>query len=186
MMSFTLSLEQLQTAPIEVRQWIVNEVAAAMAKLNYAQPRPSPEHAPELAACEPNEAAQILELIRNDYAATRVFLELGREASLSQAAPASHVLSVSQILRYTGLGKDRLIECLMLINGAFQQIRHAPEAVLFGLDQADHLYIHDATHRSIRALWEALMQPRRPEMQEPTLTGFDLPRLGPSVDVATH
>lgn len=187
MMSFALSLEQLQAAPAEVRQWIVNEVAAAVVKLNHPQPQPSSAHVPELAACEPDEAVQVFQSIRDDYAAIQVFLELGRETSLNQAAPALHVLSISQLLRYTRLNKARLIECLTLINSVFQEIHNAPDAALFGFDQADHLYIHDATHRSIRALWEALLQPRREVVSEqPTLNGFDPPHLGPSEDVAAH
>jgi hypothetical protein len=74
----------------------------------------------------------------------------------------------------------------MLINRAFQQINNTPDPALFGFDQAGHLYIHDATHRSIRALWETLMQPHRLSEPEPTLNGFEPSHLGPSEDIARH
>ena len=189
MISFTLSIEQLQSAPPEVRQWIVNEIATGLMKLDHPRPQPVPAHEPELAACDPDEAVQMFELIRDDYAATRVFLEFAREASLNQVAPTLHAISIGQMLRYTGLTQSRLLECLTMISSAFQRVRNAPDAALFGFDQANHLYIHDRTHRSISALWDALMGPHATTgdaTTKPTLHGFMPPRVGPSEDVAAH
>ena len=40
------------------------------------------------------------------------------------------------------------------------RLRDDSEASLFGFDQANHVYIHETTHRSIRELWEKLVQMR--------------------------
>jgi hypothetical protein len=167
--SFTFSEEQVRSAPPEVRQWIINEVTAALLALTKDRPVPSPAHAANLAACTLDEGVRIFEAIRGDVAATRVFLELAREAPVGVNTQPLHALSIAEIMRHTQLNDTHLGDCFRAINQAFQQIRNDPEAALFGFDQANHVYIHETTHRNIRALWEELIQLRAPAMAPPTI-----------------
>jgi hypothetical protein len=74
--SFTFTLEQIKSAPPEVRLWI-EQIAAAIRSL--ALTTPAPAHTLEVAACTPEEALRLFEMIRHDFAAVQVFLEMGRE-----------------------------------------------------------------------------------------------------------
>jgi len=168
MTSFTFSEEQVRSAPPEVRQWILNEASAALLALTKDRPVPSPTHAATLAACTIEEGLQIFEAIRDDVATTRVFLELAREVPVGVNSHPLHTLNIAEIMRHTQLDDSRLIECFRTINQAFQQIRNNPEATLFGFDQTNHVYIHETTHRNIRALWEKLVRLRTPAMASPT------------------
>jgi hypothetical protein len=193
MTGFTLSVEQLQSAPPEVRQWVVNAVAQEIAKLSRPHPASPPEQSAELAACSFEEAVQVFELIRDDFAAVHVFLELARDAHPGYHDAPLRILALSDILRATRLDERRLAGCFDAISQAFQRVRNDPEAALFGFDQAHHVFIHETTQRSIQRLWLALTQPQVPS-QAPAATlptapsggGFTLPHLGPSEDIAAH
>jgi hypothetical protein len=112
MISFTFSAEQVKSAPPEVRQWIENEVAAAFVALTRAHPEPPPGHSAELASCTLEEAAGVLELIRDDVATAHVFLELARETPAGNNGPPLRALNIAEILRHTRIGGDRLVDCL--------------------------------------------------------------------------
>jgi hypothetical protein len=186
--SFTFTPEQIKSAPPEVRLWFEHEIAAAYRSL--PAPAPVPVHSPELAACTPAEALRVFELIRSDFATTQVFLELGREPPIANAAPL-HALGIGDIKRHLRLGDDRLADCFGIINRSFIQVRNDPEVALFGFDQANHVYIHETTHRSIRTLWEELVQLSSETLRAPVAggshpTGFVPPVVGPSEDISAH
>lgn len=142
MTSFTFSLEQLKSAPMEVRLWIEHEIATTLAALGRPERDPSQVHAPALAACTPGETLQIFELIKGNFLLSQVYFELGREMPASPIGPPLHALSIAEILRHTRLPDgDRLADCLTAINQAFQTIRNAPDAALFGFDQRGHVYV---------------------------------------------
>ena len=105
----------------------------------------------------------------------------------SQGAGPLYPISVPEVLRHTRLGDgDRLVDCFTAINQAFQTIRNDPEATLFGFDQHGHVFIHQATHESIRQLWEQLFAVDAPMAGGPALAGFTPPHLEPSEDIAQH
>jgi hypothetical protein len=185
MTSFTFSLEQVRSAPPEVRRWIEREVAAALSALSRSEQDLSQVHAAALAACTPQEALQSFELIKGNFLLSQVFFELAREMPNSRSTPPLHALSIADILRHTRLADgDRLVDCFTAINQAFQTIRNDPEATLFGFDQYGHVFIHETTHHSVRQLWEQLYAAHMPATG--AATGFTPPRLGPSEDVAGH
>jgi hypothetical protein len=187
MTSFTFTVEQLRAAPPEVRRWIEREIAGALAALDGAERDPSQVHAPALAACEPEEALQLFDLIKGNFLLSQVFFELTRDTPDSRAAPALHAFSFADILRHTRLTDgDRLIACFNAINQAFQRVRNDPEATLFGFDQYGHVYVHETTHRSIRQAWEQALASHAPIGEGAIPAGFALPRLGPSEDIAQH
>jgi hypothetical protein len=105
-----------------------------------------------------------LKLIREDPATTLVFLDW--RTNQSEISPSLNALNVGDIIRHTRLNDSRLAGCFRTINQIFQQLRSDPEAMLFGFDQANHVYIDETTHRSIRSLWESLM--RAPAMAAAT------------------
>ena len=189
MTSFSFTAEQIKSAPPEVRRWFENQIVLLLRELS--EQRPQPAHAPELAACTADEAEAIFELIRADFAATQVLLELGREAPLATGPSGLHALSIAEIKRNLRLPDDRLADCFGAINQAFMRVRNDAEASLFGFDQVSHVYITEATHRSIRALWQKLLHQQAAASPAATsgpasTFGFAPPRLGPSEDVAAH
>ena len=178
MTSFTLSVEQVRSAPPEVRRWIEREVTAALAAVNRSEHDPSQVHAAALAACTPQEASQLFEMIKGNFLLSQVFFELARDMSNSHGSAPLHPLSVADILRHTRLSDgDRLVDCFTAINQAFQTIRNDPEATLFGFDEQGHVFIHQATHRSIRQLWEQLFVAHAPMASAPALPEFTPPYL---------
>jgi hypothetical protein len=187
MTSFTFSIEQMRSAPPEVRRWIEREIASAFAALNRSEHDPSQVHAAALAACMPEEAAQFFEMIKDNFLLSQVFFELARDIPNSRGAAPFHPLSVADILRHTRIGDgDRLVDCFTAINQAFQTIRNDPEAPLFGFDQQGHVFINQMTHDSIRRLWEQLFAAPAPMASGVEPAGFTPPKLGLSEDIAQH
>jgi hypothetical protein len=186
MIGFTFTAEQLRTAPPEVRRWVEREIAASLGALGGPERAPAPPHAPSLAACSAQEALQLFEMLKGDFLLAQVFFELARETPPGRAAAPLHAIDIADMLRHTRLADgDRLADCLGAIDRAFREIRGDAEATLFGFDAAGHVYVHETTHHSVRRLWEQLAA-RPGAAAEPAPSGFALPRLGPSEDIASH
>ena len=195
MTSFTFSLVQLRSAPPEVRRWIENEIVAALGSLTRSEHGPSEPHSAELAACTPEEALRVSELIKGNFLLSQVFFELAREMPpLTGGSGPYHILNIGEILRHTRLADgDRLADCLTAINAAFQGVRNDEEAALFGFDQHGRVYLHDTTHQSIRRVWQQLVAADAPGpggspavgYGAPPSFGFAMPHLGGSEKIAT-
>ena len=194
MISFSFTLDQVKSAPPEVRRWIEREAAAVLADLNRPEPVASHPHAAALAACTPEEAAEVYEQIKGNFLLSQVFFELARETPGNRGGPPLHALSVADMLRHTRLTDgDLLVDCLSAITQAFRTVRNDLEVSLFGFDQYGQVWIHQTTHDSIRELWEQLFHRQFPPANEltnartaPTLEEFVPPHLGQSADVAQH
>jgi hypothetical protein len=191
--AFTFSVEQLRSAPPEVRRWFVGEITRSLGSVQAPNPEPRhPEQMP-LAACTAGEALQIFELIGNDAIAARLFFELAREGAISGSLPGLHALRMADLLHHAGLpGQESLMSGLTLIDRAFRQIHGDRAGSLFGFDEAGHVFIHETTQLSIRRVWQELVEARTiaerqaaPETM-PLSDGFVAPRVGPSEDVTTH
>lgn len=190
MTSFTFTIEDLKSAPADVRRWLLGRIESDLLTLGSLPPNSPPVHALALAACTADEAARIFESIKDDFAATHVFLELARETGNDPAAQF-HPINVDTLTRNTRLDGRLLVSCLRTINCAFQELRDDPRATLFGFDQANHVYVHETTYRSIRDLWLTLVRlhtPAEANSAEPVdwPPDFQPRQLGPSEDVATH
>ena len=186
MTSFTFSLEQLKAAPPEVRRWVEHEIGAALGTLGRLDHDPSQVHSSALAACTPEEALQIFELIKDNFLLSQVFFELARETPAGRVAPPLHALNVAELLRHTRLSDgDRLADCFTAINQVFQTVRNDPAAAL-GFDQYGHVYIHESTHHSVRRAWEQLFVSDQQPASQAAPLGLTLPHLGPSEDIAGH
>lgn len=125
-----------------------------------SQPDPviAQEHGAGLAFCSIEEVVQIFNLLAQDVATAQVFFELGRDTPESRLALPLHAFAIADILRHTRIPDSRqLLRSLSIINAAFQRVRGSNAAPLFAVDQAGHIYVHEATHRSILMLWTELM-----------------------------
>ena len=161
MIGYCLSLDQLRAAPPEVRRWIEREVAASLTALSGPPHELAQQHAASLAACLPEEALQIFELIKGDFLLSQVFFELARDTPANPALAPLHAIDVGDLLRHTRIPDgDRLADYFEAINQAFRAIRNDPEASLFGFDPQGHVFIHETTRRSIRQVWERLVAAR--------------------------
>jgi hypothetical protein len=123
-------------------------------------------------------------MIKGNFLLSQVFFELARDMPNSHGPKPLYPLSAADIIRHTRLADgDRLVDCFTAINQAFQTIRNDPEATLFGFDQQGHVFIHHATHDSIRQLWEQLFAAHASMTDGPAPAGFTPHRLGPSADI---
>jgi hypothetical protein len=157
MISITISPEQLAAAPPDVRRWLESEVASTLAFVER-QHGPAKAPAAELAACSPEEVAQIFELVRHDYLAASLLCELGREQDVGHSTPPYRAISIADLVRRSRLGSgDRLMVRLEAINAALHRIRGDAAASMFGFDQFGRLYIHEVTQRHIAELWNRLL-----------------------------
>ena len=191
MTSFTFSIEQITSAPLEVRRWIEREIAAALTALSKADHDASQVHEAALAACTPDEAAQVFELIKGNFLLSQVFFELARETPNNRGTSSLYPISIADILRHTRLGDgNHLVDCFTAINQAFQSIRKDREVTLFGFDQFGHVFIHQTTHDSVRELWQQLVATCPPLTQglgagdREAEAGFNPPHLAPSEGIA--
>ena len=193
MTHFTFTTQDLRSAPIEVRRWFVERIESELVALASVVPvGGAPAETPALAACTPEEALGIFDLIKGDFAAMHVFLELARDGLGNGTAAPLHAVNIGALLRNTQLDDHQLVSCLRTINQAFQDIRRDPQAMLFGFDQANHVYVHETTYRSVRKLWQQLLQLHVPAEKStgdsvdwPTI-GFEPRQLGPSESIAAH
>lgn len=158
MISFTFSAEQVKSAPPEVRLWMENEIAKALAFQTHAQHDASKMLVNELAVCAIDELVQLFNLISGNFLVTQVFFELARETPPTRNIPSLHALDLSDMQRHAQLADGhRLIECLNVINEALQKLRNDPDASLFAGDESGHIYVHETTYRNIRQLREQLV-----------------------------
>ena len=174
MTAFTFSIEQLRTAPREVRSWVANEIARGLAAVGGRVPempggeprRPAPM---SLAACSVPEAARLFEMIGGDAVVLRVFFELARENSLHTNRPGINALQIADLLHHSGLaGRDGLAASLSAIDRAFRQVHGDDDGSLFGVDDGGHVYLQEATQASIRRVWAELVQARAAAEREAT------------------
>lgn len=172
MVSFTFSEDEVRAAPPEVRRWIEARFLPALGLRPGSEERPStPEHG-TLADCTLEEMAQVLKLISDNMLVTRVFFELARDTSTGPKVAPYHALNLAEIQRHTQLAEpQQLFGCLGAINQALQTVRDDPGISMFGFDEAGHLYLHEATHRSIRQIWGQLVQAHSTAMRPVAETG---------------
>ncbi len=156
MIGITLSLEQVKSAPPEVRRWIESEMTTAWNGLTSIGHEPAEVQG--LTAYTREEALRIFEAIKGDFFAAQVFLEFGREPiSVTAAAPSLQGYRLADIMHHSRLsGSEQLGACFDVINRAFQQIRQDGGASLFGFDRRGICYVLPETHQNINEVWRLL------------------------------
>ena len=195
MTAFTFSIEQMHSAPPEVRRWVAGEIARTLTALGVPRsPGGLSEQEPmALAACTRADAVRMFEAIGNDAVVSRLFFELARENALKTDLPGIMALPIADLAHHAGFaGRDGLVAALTAIDRAFHQAHGERAGSLFAFDDAGHLYLQEATQASIRQVWAALIEARMaaereaPYQPEPRVEGFIPPHAGPSEDVAAH
>lgn len=152
--SITLSAEQIESAPPEVRGWLEHEI---MASLGFGMGAEMSAGPPQLAVCNPLQAEAMSAAISGILAVVNVFFELGREgAGIVQGGVAAFRLS--EMLRHTRLpSTQQLHECLQLIHRTFRDIRRNEDAALFALDRRRYSVVPAGTQRNILSVWTRLI-----------------------------
>lgn len=186
MVGITLSPEQIRAAPPEVRRWLEHELAVSLGLNPPALPITQPS-SPHLAACTPEEAAQVLSLIQGMLPVVHVFFELGREG----AAPGEGIAAfrLADIMRHTRLEvPDQVLACLEALDQAVQHVRNDPGATFHSVDQRGYCLVAAQTQRSIRAIWHQLVAQRGPAVSSHTegpVSARLAPNLSPGVSFLT-
>jgi len=188
MVEIVLTSEQIRSAPQEVKDWIRSLLDRELA---FAH-KPAFETAdarvgvPSLSACSREEAAMLLQQIREDYLACQVLFELGRDDFAGPRQGELHRVGLGEIMRHIRLQDSRhLAECFAGIGAAFRRVRGDPEAELFAFDGAGNCYIHETTHQSVKALWHALVAAQLPADRSEQLQRPPMPS-GPSVPLSAR
>jgi hypothetical protein len=159
MISITISADQIQGAPADVRRWIEGEVRVA---LGLQGPTASAQQGGEgLAVCSAEEVAAILATIRSVVPAVNVFFELGHQG-VSCGQGELEAYRLTDLLQRTRLRTvDQVVMCLDMINEALQHIRRLPKVSLYGLDDHGHCFVAAETRQSIGNLWKQLVDSDR-------------------------
>ncbi|WP_158672085.1 hypothetical protein [Bradyrhizobium guangdongense] len=157
MTGITLTAEQIRNAPAPVRQWIEQEVIAA---LGLAPPTPvaAPPQAAHLVACSVEDMAGVLEHIRGVLPAVNVLFELGRPG-ISFGRPAVMTFRLMDILHHTRLQDvGQVMTCLEMINQALTEVKKDASVRFCGFDNEGHCLIAPQTQESIATLWQTMME----------------------------
>lgn len=185
MVSFTFSAEQVKAAPPEVRRWMESEIIRALAG-DSREGAPAMAESAEglgqaLAAGTAQEMQETFKRIDSNAIIARVFFELARDSSLQPGALPFHVVNLVEVMRHLHLVEaQQVLTCLDAINQAFQQIRRDPQASLFALDEAGHIYLHQLTYHAIRQVWQQLVAAHPwPISGEPMKPEYAFPRHAP-------
>jgi hypothetical protein len=157
MVGITLSPEQIQQAPPEVRRWIEQQVAGA---LGLSRPAPVVEApARHLVGCDLEQARAILSLISGMLPVAGVFFELAHEP-VGVTQQGLHVLRLDDIQRHCRLqSPDQVVACLGTIDEALRRVSDTPDVALTILDRAGHCVVADETAHSILTLWQEMVMP---------------------------
>jgi hypothetical protein len=153
MFGITLILEQIRTAPVEVRRWIEHEMAKSLG-LQPQDPRAGQLAREHLVACSPQEAIAVLSLIRGMLPVVNVFFELGRQGT-SFGREGVEALRLVDILHHTRLQSvDQVIACLDIINEAVRRVTGDVAATLYALDDRGDCFIATQTQQSVLRVWQ--------------------------------
>ena len=159
MAGITLSMDDIKTAPPEVRRWLEHEIARALG----LQAAPTPAQAPSLVGCNIEEARDMLALVQGMLPVVSVFFELGREAA-SVAVHGLRAFRIADILRHARLqSPEQVIQCLNVLTQALRRARGDATAEFFALDDQGHCLVAEATMRSVLRLWQEIVAQRAAE-----------------------
>ena len=182
MVGITLSTEQIQQAPPEVRRWIEQQIESA---LGLSRPAPSVEtRGPHLAGCDLEQARAILSLINGVLPVAGVFFDLAQEP-VAVTRQGLHVLRLDEMQSHCRLpALSQVVACLHAIDEALRRVCGAPDVALTVLDGSGLCLVADETAQSILALWREIVSshhavyakaPIVPVHETGALPGFQTP-----------
>lgn len=153
MFGVTFSMEEIRSAPADVRRWMEAQLRAAFA--GSADERPVPSETGQLAAATVEDVRAVFELIKGDHVATRVFFELGEDAPTFARVGDLIAIPVGDLIRRARLSDpQRLVGAIEAIAAAYNAVRGNAQSALLGFDTRGYVFLHGTTHARIAALWE--------------------------------
>ncbi|HLY58729.1 MAG TPA: hypothetical protein VKS60_24410 [Stellaceae bacterium] len=174
MVGVTLSAELVKSAPPEVRRWIEAQVRTGLSLDHPLPTQQTRDEADEVDICSYEEAAKIVQLIADDYLATRVLFELGRDVGHTVHWHAEvYAIRTDDLAHGMQVADERRLEhCLAKIEDAFKRVRGNARAKFVVFDRNHRCYIRLGTHWHIRDLWHAVAStPHGDEMQAHKASG---------------
>jgi hypothetical protein len=158
MVGITLSPEQIQQAPPEVRRWIEQQIASA---LGLSRPAPVVEApARHLVGCDLEQVRAILSLIHGMLPVSGVFFELAQEP-VAITPRGLHVLRLDEMQRHCRLqSPEQVAACLSAIDEALRRVSGTPDVMLTLVDGSGHCLVADETAQSVLALWQEIVTAR--------------------------
>ena len=155
MVGLSLSAEQINQAPPEVRRWLEQQVSDTLGFRRSEPVFQQPER--HLLGCGLEEARAILSMIQGLLPVTSVFFELGRE-NATTAGQGLRALRLEEISRHARLqAPQQVIACLRALDQAAQQVTGRPDAALTVVDPSGTCLVADLTARSILTLWQEIV-----------------------------
>ena len=164
MVGITLSQEQIQHAPAEVRRWLEQQVAETLGLRRGAPQMPPPGR--HLVGCSLDEARVILSAIEGKLPVAAVFFELGRHPEAT-APNGLRALRLDDMARHVRLQTtEQVVACLAAIDEALQRLSGQSDAALTALDGAGHCLVAEQTAHSVLALWHEIVTQRDMALHE--------------------
>lgn len=155
MTGITLTPEEIRNAPAPVRQWIEQQVSAALGLT--LQAATAPPHAAHLVACSRENAAAVLAQVQSVPPAVNVLFEFARPG-ICFGNPPVMSFRLTDIQHHAQLADvGQVMECLEMINKAFAAASGDPLARFCGFDHEGHCLIAPATQQGIAALWQEMV-----------------------------
>jgi hypothetical protein len=155
MVGITLSPEQINQAPVEVRRWLEQQLSATLGVCRPEPALPAPQR--HMIGCDLQDARAILSLIHGLLPVVSVFFELGRDP-IAVSPQGLRALRLDEIVRHARLeSEDQAVACLKALDEPLQHVCGPTDAVLTALDGSGHCLVSDATARSILALWQEIV-----------------------------
>ena len=170
MVGITLSPEQINRAPPEVRRWIEQEISRAIGFAPRANSKPEYPSL-RLRTIDVAEAEAILQQIGTVLPVVSVFFELGRETGMSDGRGV-RVLQLADIASHALLHiPAQVSDCIEVINRVAAQLDPEAHSVLCAIDENGHCFITDDTARSILAVWRRIVAERALSQERGSTSG---------------
>jgi hypothetical protein len=165
MVGITLSPEQVRGAPPDVRRWLEQQISGSLGL--FAAPQPAETHSRHLVGCQVEQARAIFSLIQRLLPVLGVFFELARDPVVV-TPQGVRVLHLDDMMRHCRLqAPEQVVGCLETINEAFRRVSGDSEALITGVDGAGHCLVADVTARSIRVIWQDIIEAHDRSGSEP-------------------
>lgn len=152
-----LTLEQIQTAPAEVREWLMKTLFSDNPIVEDFGSEPGRTVSDDrLAVLSSLEVKNILAALGDNYMALQIFFRFGCTPDSRVAeGRQSRVLSFADFKDRTDVGDTmQLRRSIQYINEALHSLRGDPGATVCQIEGNDRYRIHCATQHRINRFWE--------------------------------
>lgn len=157
MQEVTLSDEQIACAPASVRAWI--EARAAVEPAHPSSDALDLSGTEHLSCATSPEIDALFAALAADFHATFLLYELGRRSPRLIEINSLCGHAIGDVLCRSRLQRgERLLGPLQAIADAYQRIRQAPQATLFGLHPDGYIFTRAETFAAIERHWNGVLR----------------------------